>query len=83
MHFLSCILWLHVDSTFLADGDYQILPEPEVDISEAAGNITEELTEAPNPSSEGFINISDPRPISEGKPRTCPIIFCTLQPMFI
>jgi hypothetical protein len=54
-----------------------------VDISEAAGNITEELTEAPNPSSEGFINISDPRPASEGKPRTYPIIFFILQPMLI
>jgi hypothetical protein len=83
MHFLSCILWLHVDSTFLADGDYQILPEPEVDISEAAGNITEELTEAPNPSSEEFINTSDPNPASEGKLRTYPIIFFTLQPMLI
>jgi hypothetical protein len=69
--------------TFPADGDYQILQEPEVEISEAAGNITEELTEAPNLSSEGFINISDPSPASEGKPRTYPIIFCTLQPMFI
>jgi hypothetical protein len=62
--------WSHVDSTFLADGDYQILPEPEVEISEDAGNITEELTEPPNPSSEEFINTSDPNPASEGKPRT-------------
>jgi hypothetical protein len=54
-----------------------------VEISEAAGNITEELTEAPNLSSEGFINISDPSPASEGKPRTYPIIFFTLQPMLI
>jgi hypothetical protein len=69
--------------TFPADGDYQILQEPEVEISEAAGNLTEELTEAPNPSSEGFINISDPRPASEGKPRTYPIILFTLQPMLI
>jgi hypothetical protein len=69
--------------TFPADGDYQILQEPEVEISEAAGNITKELTEAPNLSSEGFINISDPSPASEGKPRTYPIIFFTLQPMLI
>jgi hypothetical protein len=54
-----------------------------VEISEAAGNLTEELTEAPNPSSEGFINISDPRPASEGKPRTYPNILFTLQPMLI
>jgi hypothetical protein len=54
-----------------------------VDISEDARNITEELTEAPNLSSEGFINSSDPSPASEGKPRTYPIIFFTLQPMLI
>jgi hypothetical protein len=55
---------------FLADGDYQILPEPEVEVSEEAGNIVGELTEAPNPSSEGIINISNPSPASEDKPRT-------------
>jgi hypothetical protein len=55
---------------FLADGDYQILPEPEVEVSEEAGNLVGELTEAPNLSSEGFINISDPSPASEGKPQT-------------
>jgi hypothetical protein len=54
-----------------------------VEISEAAGNLTEELTEAPNPNSGEFINSSDPNPASEGKPRTYPIIFCTLQLMFI
>jgi hypothetical protein len=54
----------------LANGDYQILPEPEVEVSEDAGNIVGKLTEAPNPSSEGFNNISDPSPASEGKPRT-------------
>jgi hypothetical protein len=63
-------LFHHVDSTLLADGDYHIFPEPEVEVSEEAGNIVGELTEAPNPSSEGFINISDPSPASEGKPRT-------------
>jgi hypothetical protein len=33
-------------------------------------NITEELAEAPNPSSEEFINVPDPSLASEGKPRT-------------
>jgi hypothetical protein len=56
--------------TLLADGDYQILPEPEVEVSEDIGNITEDLTEAPNPSSEEVINIPDPSLTSEGKPRT-------------
>jgi hypothetical protein len=60
----------HVDSTLLADGDYQILPEPEVEVSEDVGNIVGELTEAPNPSSEEIVNVLDPSPASEGKPRT-------------
>jgi hypothetical protein len=53
----------------LADGDYQILPEPEVEVSEDTGNVTEDLTEAPNPSSEEFINVPDPNLSSEDKPR--------------
>jgi hypothetical protein len=54
----------------LADGDYQILPEPEVETSEDSGNIIGELTKAPNPSSEEIVNVSDPSLTSEGKPRT-------------
>jgi hypothetical protein len=60
----------HVDSTFLTDRDYQILPEPEVEISEVPENVVEDLTEAPNLSSEEFINVSDPSPATEGKPRS-------------
>jgi hypothetical protein len=60
----------HVDSTLIADGDYQILPEPEAEVSEDAGNIIGELAEAPNPSSEEIVNVHDPSPASEGKPRT-------------
>jgi hypothetical protein len=59
----------HVDSTTLADGTYELIPEPEQDISEDQVNIAEELTEAPNQSSE-VIDISDPSPTQEGKPRT-------------
>jgi hypothetical protein len=70
MHFLNCIIFITCRLDVLADGDYQILPEPEVEVSEEARNIVGELTEAPNPSSEGIINISDPSPASEGKPRT-------------
>jgi hypothetical protein len=58
----------HLDSTLLTDGDYQILPEPEVEISEDSINVVEELTEAPNPSSEKFVNVFDPSLASEGKP---------------
>jgi hypothetical protein len=60
----------HVDSTLLADGDNQILPETEVGISEDPENAVGELAEAPNPSSEDFISVSDSSPTSEGKPRT-------------
>jgi hypothetical protein len=61
----------HIDSTTLADGDYQLIPEPEGDISKDPGNIIEDLTEALNPGSESFsVDISDPSPTSEGKLRT-------------
>jgi hypothetical protein len=54
----------------LADGDYQNLPEPEEEISEDHENVIGDLTEAPNPSSEEFVNVSDPSLSSEGKPRS-------------
>jgi hypothetical protein len=61
----------HIDSTTLADGDYQLIPEPEGDISEDPGNIIRDLTEAPNPGSKIFSSdISDPSPTSKGKLRT-------------
>jgi hypothetical protein len=61
----------HVDSTTLADGDYQLILESEEGISEDPENVTGDLTEAPNPSSESFsVDISNPSPASEGKPRT-------------
>jgi hypothetical protein len=61
----------HVDSTTLGDGDYQLILEPEEGISKDPENITEDLTEAPNPGSESFsVDISNPSPTSEGKPRT-------------
>jgi hypothetical protein len=61
----------HIDSTTLADGDYQLIPELEEGISEDPGNVTRDLTEAPNPSSETFsVDISDLGPTSEGKPWT-------------
>jgi hypothetical protein len=41
-----------------------------VEISEDPGNIVGDLTEAPNPSSEEFVNVSDPGLASEGKPGT-------------
>jgi hypothetical protein len=41
-----------------------------VEIFEDPGNVVGDLTEAPNPSSEEFINVSDPSLTGEGKPRT-------------
>jgi hypothetical protein len=59
-----------IDSITLADENYQLIPEPEGSISEDPGNIIGDLTEASNPNSEDFINVSDPSPTSEDKPRT-------------
>jgi hypothetical protein len=57
----------HIVSTTLADGNYQLIPKPEEGISEDPRNVTE----APNPGSESFsVDISNPNPASEGKPRT-------------
>jgi hypothetical protein len=61
----------HIDSTTLTDGDYQLIPKPEWDNSEDPGNIIGDITEAPNCGSGSFnIEISDPSPTNEGKPRT-------------
>jgi hypothetical protein len=54
----------------LANGDYQILSESKVEISEEPGNVIGDLTEASNLRSEEFINVSDSSLASEGKPRT-------------
>jgi hypothetical protein len=54
--------------TTLADGTNELILEPDEGIFEAQENIAEDLTEAPNQSSE-IINIPDPSLTSEGKPR--------------
>jgi hypothetical protein len=46
-----------------------LIPEPEQGISEDQVNVAEELTEAPNQSSEIF-DIPDPSSTQEGKLRT-------------
>jgi hypothetical protein len=46
-----------------------LIPELEQGISEDQVNVAEELIEAPNQSLE-VIDISDPSPTQEGKPRT-------------
>jgi hypothetical protein len=59
----------HVDSTTLADGDYQLIPEQEGSYSEDPGNFVTDFSEAPNQGSED-INLTNNSPTSEGKPRT-------------
>jgi hypothetical protein len=58
----------HVESTTLDDGDYELVPEPEPGFSEDQVNVIENLTEAPNQSSEVF-DIPAPSPAQEVKPR--------------
>jgi hypothetical protein len=69
MHPLTYNFAYHVDSTTLADGDYELIPEQGVESAEDSGNAVEDLTEAPNESSVNF-NTPAPNPTQEGKPRT-------------
>jgi hypothetical protein len=69
MHSLNYNFAFHVDSTTLADGDYELIPDQDVEVSEDPGNTVENLTEAPNQSSENF-DTTAPNPTQEGKPRT-------------
>jgi hypothetical protein len=69
MHPLNYTFAYHIDSTTLTDGDYELIPESEVEISEDPGNIVGNLIEALNQSSENF-DTPAPNPTQEGKPRT-------------
>jgi hypothetical protein len=62
---------LHVDTTTFANGTYKIFQESAEDVLEDQVNVTKELSEAPNQSSEdNNANIPDFSPTSKGKPRT-------------
>jgi hypothetical protein len=69
MHSITCNFASHIDSTALADGDYELVLEQGIESTEDPGNAVKGLTEAPNQGSED-INLTDPSPTSEGKPRT-------------
>jgi hypothetical protein len=69
MHPLNYIFAYHIDSTTLADGDYELIPDQAVEISEDPRNVVEILTEGPNQSSENF-DTPAPNHTQEGKPRT-------------
>ena len=64
----NVVLALHIDTTTLSDGTYELIPESDGGDLEAQAN-TAELTEAPNQSSKEpkAVLASDYR---EGKPRT-------------
>jgi hypothetical protein len=68
-HF-ECDIALHVDTTTLVDGTYELIPEPEEGVSEDQVNVTKRLSEAPNQSSkDNNTNIPDSSPTSKGKRR--------------
>jgi hypothetical protein len=69
MHSLTYNFAYHVDSTTLADGDYEVIPEQGVESAEDPRNAIKGLTEAPNQSLEN-IDTTAPNPTQEGKPRT-------------
>jgi hypothetical protein len=67
--FIELHLAYHIDSTTLADRDYQLIPKLEGGCSEDPKNFVAEFSETPNQASED-INLTNPSPTSEGKPRT-------------
>jgi hypothetical protein len=69
MHSITCNFASHIDSTALADGDYELVLEPGIKSTEDPGNLIAEFSEAPNQGSED-INLTNPGPTNEGKPRT-------------
>jgi hypothetical protein len=69
MQSLTYIFAYHIDLMTLADGDYELVPDQEVEISKEPGNTVGNLTEAPNQSSENF-DTPAPNPTQKGKPWT-------------
>jgi hypothetical protein len=69
MHSSTYSFAYHVDSTTLADGDYEVVLEHGVEPAEDLGNAVEGLTEVPNQTSENF-DPTAPNTTPEGKPRT-------------
>jgi hypothetical protein len=61
------IIAYHVDLTTLADGTYELIPEPDEGISEAPVIVTKDLSKAPNQGSEDT-DLTNPSLTSEGKP---------------
>jgi hypothetical protein len=78
IHLLNYVFAYHIDSTTLTDGDYELIPESEVEISKDPGNVVGNLTEALNQSSKN-LNTPAPNPTHEGKPPCMTQYFNLLQ----
>ena len=63
----------HIEITSLADRTYELIQEPDGDISETQDNVAE-LIEVPNSDSEEP-KASDPIDSTEGKPRCIILLF--------
>jgi hypothetical protein len=72
--FIELHLAYHIDSTTLADGDYQLIPELEGSYSEDPGNFVMELSEAL------ILTLLTSAPPVKASPGHNPY-FITLQPM--
>jgi hypothetical protein len=59
----------HVDSTTLADGDYELIADQAEEISADSRDAVENLTEVPNESLEN-LDPTAPNPTQEGQPQT-------------
>jgi hypothetical protein len=84
MHPLTYNFAYHVDSTTLTDGDCELIPDQDVEISEDPGNTVGDLTETPNQSSENF-GTPTPNLTQEGKPRTLTLLYlhCNLYYLYL
>jgi hypothetical protein len=76
MHPLNYNFAYQVDSTTLADGDYELIPEQGVESAEDPENAIEDLTKTLNPSLENF-DTTAPNPTQEGKPGHNPYFIYT------
>jgi hypothetical protein len=84
MHPLTYNFAYHVDSTTLADGDYELIPDQAVEVSEDPGKAVEDLTKAPNQSSENS-DTPTPNPTQGGKPRAFTLVYlhCNLYYLYL
>ena len=72
---------MHIETTSLADGTYELIQEPDEDFSEAQDNIVK-LTKAPNSDSEEPKS-TDSIDIIKGKPRCIILLFQIMQLILI